>query len=125
MLTLEHIALSLPVILLAAWWWRGIGLRDLALRQVRQHCRKADVQLLDESIVLRRLRPCRNRRGRWGIGRTYAFEFTVTGERRYSGQIDLHGARLQGIALDPHPYPGAADETGTTIHQSNNVRSLH
>lgn len=125
MLTLEHIALSLPVILIAAWWWRGIGLRDLALRQVRHHCRKADVQLLDESIVLRRLRPCRNRRGRWGMGRSYAFEFTVTGERRYSGQIDLHGAQLQGIALDPHPFPGAAGDTQGAIHENDNMRTLH
>ncbi|SDU33712.1 DUF3301 domain-containing protein [Halopseudomonas salegens] len=125
MLTLEHIALSLPVILLAAWWWRGMGLRELALRQVRQHCRKADVQLLDESIVLRRLRLSRNRRGRWGIGRRYGFEFTVTGERRYNGCIDLHGARFQRIALDPHPFPGAPDSEHDTIHATDNGRTLH
>ena len=125
MLTLEHVALGLLAIALLHWWWRGMGLRDLALRQVQQHCQQADVQLLDQSIVLRRLRPQRNRHGRWRMMRRYGFEFTVTGERRYGGHIELHGARLQAIHLDPHPFPGADAEQPTDSNVVTFKRPLH
>lgn len=107
MFDLGHVALLMLAALVGAWIWRGLGLRDQALMLVRQHCKQADVQLLDESIVLNRLRIARNQAGRIGIVRSYGFEFTVTGERRYRGSIRLHRGRLQGIELAPHPFPGA------------------
>ncbi|MFN3579162.1 MAG: DUF3301 domain-containing protein [Pseudomonas sp.] len=110
MFDLRHVALLMLAALVGTWIWRGMGLRDRALNLVRQHCKQADVQLLDESIALTRLRLGRSRQGRVGVVRSYGFEFTVTGERRYSGSIKLHGSRLMGIELAPHPFPGAEPE---------------
>ncbi|HDZ58361.1 MAG TPA: DUF3301 domain-containing protein [Pseudomonas xinjiangensis] len=110
MFTLGHVVLLMVAALLGAWVWRGLGLRDRALGLVRNHCKRADVQLLDESIAFNRLRLKRNRTGRFGLVRRYGFEFTVTGERRYPGYIELHGAQLMGIELAPHPFPGAEPE---------------
>lgn len=107
MFDLSHVALLMLAALVGTWIWRGLGLRDRALILVRQHCKHVDVQLLDESIVLNRIRLARNRGGRFGVVRRYGFEFTVTGERRYTGNIQLHGAQLMGIELAPHPFPGA------------------
>lgn len=106
MFDLGHVSLLLLACLIGAWLWRGMGLRDRALGLVRQRCQQADVQLLDESIALVRLSPAWNR-GRPSVLRRYAFEFTVTGERRYAGYIELLGARLRHIELAPHPFPGA------------------
>ena len=106
-LSLGHVALVMLVALLAYWIWRGMGLRDRALILVRQHCNKADVQLLDESVVLSKLRLGRNAAGQINLVRHYAFEFTVTGERRYPGHIELHGQRLMHVELAPHPFPGS------------------
>ncbi|MFT6463836.1 DUF3301 domain-containing protein [Halopseudomonas laoshanensis] len=110
MFDLSHVALLMLAGLIGTWIWRGLGLRDRALILVRQHCKQVDVQLLDESIVLNRIRLARNRGGRFGVVRRYGFEFTVTGERRYNGNIQLHGARLLGIELAPHPFPGAGPD---------------
>lgn len=120
MFDLGHVALIMLAAMLGAWVWRGLGLRDRALSLVRQHCKQVDVQLLDESIVLSRIRLARNPGGRIGVVRTYAFEFTVTGERRYSGSIQLHGSRLRGIDLAPHPFPGS----GPVYQDRSNDRLL-
>jgi hypothetical protein len=106
MFDLRHVALLMLMGLIGAWIWRGFGLRDQALILVRQHCKQADVQLLDESIYLNKLRIGRSKGLRLGIVRHYGFEFTVTGERRYNGYIELYGPRLRHIELAPHPFPG-------------------
>ncbi|PAU86937.1 hypothetical protein CK507_12545 [Pseudomonas sp. WN033] len=122
MFDLGHVALLLLAAAIGTWLWRGLGLRDRALGLVRQHCAKTDVQLLDESIALTRLRLGRNRHGRWGWVRHYGFEFTVTGERRYNGHIELHGNQLQHIELAPHPFPG--DDNPPPHNYHDNVRPL-
>jgi hypothetical protein len=103
---LGHVALLLVAVAIGAWIWRGMGLHDRALLIARAHCKKTGVQLLDESVALSRLRLGRCLRGRPGLLRRYAFEFTVTGERRYAGFVELHGRVLQKIELAPHPFPG-------------------
>ncbi|MFZ2289082.1 MAG: DUF3301 domain-containing protein [Halopseudomonas yangmingensis] len=118
--SLGHVVLLMLAALLLYWIWRGLGLRDRALAQVRQHCNKADVQLLDESIALSRLRIARDAAGRINLVRRYIFEFTVTGERRYTGFIELHGNRLLRIELAPHPFPGGPPED-----DSHKVVRLH
>ena len=117
---LGHIALILLAAWLGAWIWRGMGLHDRALNIARRHCKQAGVQLLDESVALSRLRPGRGRYGRPGISRRYAFEFTVTGERRYPGFVELHGQTLMKVELAPHPFPG--EDPGA--EQKSNVHHL-
>lgn len=124
MIDLGHVTLMLLAAGVGAWIWRGLGLRDRALRLVRQHCQRSQVQLLDESIALNRLRLGRGRHGRPGLIRRYGFEFTVTGEHRYSGFIELHGADLLKIELAPHPFPGEGPgPDGQT--RRDNVHYLH
>lgn len=107
---LGHVALMLLVAAIGAWIWRGMGLHDQALLIARRHCRQAGVQLLDESVALTRLRPARGRWGRPGLRRRYAFEFTVTGERRYAGFVEMQGRHLFRVELAPHPFPGGKDD---------------
>lgn len=117
MIDLGHVALLILALWAGTWIWQSVGLRDRALEQVRRHCSKADVQLLDESIALIRIRPGRNRSGRVGLIRRYGFEFSVTGERRYPGYIELHGGKLLNLELAPHPFPGAGpDEPPSNVH---------
>ncbi|MGI3128963.1 DUF3301 domain-containing protein [Halopseudomonas pachastrellae] len=127
MFTLSHATLLL-LSAFAGWWlWRSLGQRDQALARVRQHCERADVQLLDDSVALSAIRIGRNRRGMPGLIRRYGFEFTVTGEHRYSGHLDLHGLQVLKIELAPHPFPGgdnpaescseSASRPGATIHR--------
>lgn len=122
MFDLGHVSLLLLGAVIGAWLWRALGARDRALGMVRQHCERSDIQLLDDSIVLTKLRLGWNQRKRLGLIRRYGFEFTVTGERRYSGWIELHGLQLLKIELPPHPFPGGINEQPS--QPSSNVHYL-
>lgn len=110
MFDLRHAGLLILAVAIGFWLWRTLGLRDRALALVRQHCRQADVQLLDESIYLNKVRIGRSKGLRFALVRRYGFEFTVTGERRYHGYVELYGPRLRHIELAPHPFPGGSPD---------------
>lgn len=86
------------------WWHSGVykgRARDLAIR----HCRQYDLQLLDQSMVIRGLWPERRGDGRLTLRRTYHFEFTSTGEQRYRGILVLLGMKLKSIELETYKLP--------------------
>ncbi len=86
----------------AYWWWRSSAVKESALRVARAHCRSFDVQLLDESVVLRGLWFKRDAGGSLRVRRSYTFEFTSTGDERYHGGIVMLGATLESVQLEPH-----------------------
>lgn len=87
-----------------AWLWHAHGLRERTLSLVKQHCAKADIELLDENVALRRLALLPDARGRKRLARVYGFEFTVTGEQRHAGSVIMFGRQLGRIELAPHPF---------------------
>ena len=81
----------------AALFWRSQRIRETALRATRRHCEREEVLLLDQTVGLKRFRLARDERGRWGLWRIYAFEFTVTGGERYQGVYD---EKIQGFYVE-------------------------
>ncbi len=75
--------------------------RELALR----YCAELDLQLLDQSVVIRGIWPVRDADGRWRLRRTYQFEFASTGDQRYQGVIVLFGMQVQSIELETYRLP--------------------
>jgi hypothetical protein len=84
-----------------AWWWFSMRARTVAVGTARRGCRAAGVQFLDESVVLRRMRPLRDANGRLRLRRCYAFEFTQSGGERRQGRVTLLGDRPLDVRLDP------------------------
>jgi len=82
------------------WWWESNRARERALIWARSACQRAGVQLLDQTVALRRTRFRREAGGRLAVWRYYGFEFTDTGERRCEGRAILLGARLLDLQLD-------------------------
>jgi hypothetical protein len=101
MFDLGDVALGLLLALVAGLWWQGHAVRERALALTRAHCRRFEVQLLDETVVLRQLRPVRSGAG-LRLRRVYEFEFSSTGDQRYRGWTVMEGARLQSIDLQAH-----------------------
>lgn len=101
MYELGDVALWLLLAAIAGFWWRGHAVRELALTATRNHCRRFEVQLLDETVVLRRMRPVRSGSG-LRLRRIFEFEFTSTGDERYRGWTVMLGRRLESIDLQPH-----------------------
>lgn len=83
-------------------WWNAQGIKQHALKSTKDYCEKMGVQLLDDGVVLKGFWLKRNKRGSVCIWRSYNFEFTSTGEQRYTGQIVLLGTAVENIYLDPH-----------------------
>ena len=82
--------------------WQNAGFRDRAIGLAKQHCEQMNVQLLDDTISLMKLRLKKDRRGNIAVARCYEFEFTSDGDRRYRGELTLHGTRLDRVELAPH-----------------------
>ena len=99
---LQDVVLLLLFGLAAGWWWRAHAVKELALQATREHCRRYEVQLLDESVVLRGLWLQRDATGTLRVRRSYTFEFTSTGERRHHGCTIMLGFRAETIQLEPH-----------------------
>lgn len=110
MLTLGNMFVLMLLTAAGAWLWHAHGLRERALTLVKQHCARADVELLDGNVALRRLALLPDARGRKRLARVYGFEFTVTGEQRHIGSIVMFGAQLGRIELAPHPFRQPPDE---------------
>ncbi|GAA5523778.1 hypothetical protein Maes01_00327 [Microbulbifer aestuariivivens] len=88
---------------LGVWYfWHGMAAKELVRRAAHKHCAELGVQLLDDTVVLKRTRLRRDRAGLLRLQRTYEFEFTSTGEHRYSGSVVLHGQRIAQMQLAPH-----------------------
>ena len=91
------------------FWWHSDRIKQLALAAVQQYCRQRGLQLLDQTMVLRGLALKRGEDGRLAWHRRYVFEFSSTGERRYRGEIQLHGIRVLQLELEAHVLPNEAD----------------
>ncbi len=109
---------ALAIGLVVAIWMAGLRAREQALQLARMACRRAEVQLLDQTVALDRVRP------HWGenglvLRRTYRFEFSSAEGGRRDGTLTLLGRRPEQVWLD-HPDGGLwepgrkTDSTGTT-----------
>ncbi|WP_246109301.1 DUF3301 domain-containing protein [Reinekea thalattae] len=99
---LSDVVLLAMLIIAGALWWHGQGIKAFALRRVRQYCQEHDLQLLDESLVLKRLWLARGADGLLKVRRRYGFEFTSTGEFRYRGAVVILGYQVDAMDLDSH-----------------------
>lgn len=91
--------LFLFAIALAVWAWMDIlRARELAIGHSRALCRDAGVQLLDQTVSLKRLAIAR-RNGLPTIVRRYVFEVSVDGHDRHRCHLDLAGQRLEAWSL--------------------------
>ncbi|GAA0721990.1 DUF3301 domain-containing protein [Dokdonella soli] len=89
----------LLVIATAVWaWMDALSAREQAIRHGRELCREAGVQLLDQTVSLKRLRIGR-RDGLPTFLRRYDFEVSLDGSDRHRGHLDLGGHRLEAWSL--------------------------
>ena len=98
--------ISLLAVAVAVWaWMDAISAHEHAIRAGRELCREAGVQLLDQTVSLKRVRVGR-RDGLPTFLRRYGFEISLNGADRHRGHLDLAGHRLEAWSL---PLPAATD----------------
>jgi len=83
------------------YWAGAMRSQEHARQAAGQACRQQDVQLLDDTVALTRIRLRRDSGGRVVLQRDYRFEYTPDGDTRYGGSVRLFGGRVVQVALDP------------------------
>ena len=105
LMSLEAIFILTLLAALASFWWKSDKIKRLAIDFVERRCEAEQLQLLDQTLVLRGLAPVRNQVGNLVLKRHYQFEFTSTGEARHKGCITMHGLRAVNLHLAPYLLP--------------------
>ncbi len=89
------------IVILVGWYWfAGAQAREQAVKAARGACERHGQQLLDETVLLERLRPRRDRSGRMRLRREFSFEFSGEGEQRNRGSLALFGGRIVDLQLE-------------------------
>lgn len=88
--------------ILALLWWQAMGAKTRARRAALKACEEAEVTFIDE-LAFKGMTLGRAGNGALCIKRRYGFEFYRRGDRRYAGEIEMHGERLARLQLDPYP----------------------
>ncbi|MEW5786398.1 MAG: DUF3301 domain-containing protein [Pseudomonadota bacterium] len=93
---------TLPLAVLAGlgwFWWDGLQKRELALAAARKVCAQAGVQLLDETVALKKMALRRDANQRARLYREYLFEYSSLGDDRRVGWVHLLGNRIVSAEL--------------------------
>ena len=93
------------IVTLVSFWWGSDSVKSFAISHTLKYCRERNIQLLDQTMVLKGLWPVRNTEGYIQLRRRYQFEFTSTGKIRNKGQIVLIGTRIKAIESEAHILP--------------------
>lgn len=80
-------------------WRDSMRAREMAVAVCRNVCKRHQVQFLDDTVALARLRVCRARPGGLGLQRVYEFEFSAEGASRSTGSISVKSGKVEGVTL--------------------------
>lgn len=86
---------------IGGFWLINLRARELATRLARERCAREQLQFLDDTVALARLRPAVDR-GRLVWRRRYQFEFSEHGELRRTGYIELLGLTVKELCMEPY-----------------------
>jgi hypothetical protein len=96
--------LLLAVALLAlvvVFWHSSLAARELANRVAQETCAGAQVQMLDGTVAIHRLRIVRSGHQPLAWHRTYVFDYTADGYSRQRGFVVLTGDNVDTVGLGP------------------------
>ncbi|MDP1536760.1 MAG: DUF3301 domain-containing protein [Burkholderiales bacterium] len=86
---------SIAVLGVLAWlWFDSVKVRETAVRAARNACSAEDYQFLDETVSIAGLKAMRDEEGRLVLRRSYAFEYSDTGNNRRPGSIVMLGQEV-------------------------------
>ena len=95
-----EILLIVSLFFILRFWYLGMKRRETAMAAAKQACGRINVQLLDDTVELIRLRLCRTNAGTMALCCLYSFDFTMDGAHRHSGIISMRGRKIEDIVLD-------------------------
>lgn len=98
MSNLDELLILLGMLAAAGFWMKQSTARERATREARRQCEYYGVQLLDETVGLRRWR-MRRHENRLRLERGYSFEVSLDGADREPGMLWMHDGVLAELHL--------------------------
>lgn len=102
----------LGLLCLAAFVWfiaDNLKARELGIQAARELCQKEGLLFLDDTVIQRGLRLRRDpETGHLLIQRTFAFEYSDTGDNRRNGSVTLLGHEVSMVYTGPRLVPQQA-----------------
>ena len=86
-------------ITIAIIWWGNTATKEKAVMAAKRACQQSNVQLLDDTVALKRYRLVRDHNGNMRIARLYIFEFSTMGDERKQGFVTFVGYRIKELNL--------------------------
>lgn len=123
---LSNLLLLLVLVAVVGVWLKLSTARERAMHEARRLCQQHDLQLLDETVGLRRVR-LRRVNGLRRVERCYAFDVSIDGQDRQPGRLWMIDNAVTSLSLPTTETP-AADAVAATIplaQISSNVVPLH
>lgn len=105
MLTIYDFITVLVVIAVAIAIWHHVSITRAAEQYARHLCSTQGATLLDETIVLKQVKPCFSKKVGITLERRYSFEFSTLGDRRYYGELILTGRHLSHTFMEAFKIP--------------------
>jgi hypothetical protein len=87
------------------YWWNSVSAYEVAYREAKSACHRLNLQFLDDTLDVIKLRLCRHNKGYMQICRVYEFEFSSDGDSRYKGFITISGKTFEQINMDAYRLP--------------------
>ncbi len=123
---LSNLLLLLVLVGVVALWLQLSVARERATYEARRLCQQHELQLLDETVGLRRIR-VRRVNGLRRVERCYAFDVSIDGKDRQPGRLWMIGHTLNSLSLptiERLSHEDAVVET-TLPAPASNVVLLH
>lgn len=92
--------LLLGVALAVVFWFDNQRAREQAIVVGRRACERIRVQLLDQTVSLRRLGLVRGKSGQPQWRRWYRFDFSPDGRGRRQGEIVVSGRKVLSVSVE-------------------------
>ena len=89
--------------ILVVFWHSSLAARELANRVAMETCASAQVQMLDGTVSIHRLKIVRHSSPPFAWRRTYVFDYTEDGFSRRRGFVVLTGDAIDTVGLGPRP----------------------
>jgi hypothetical protein len=87
--------------LAAGFWYSSLAARELANRVAMETCTSANVQMLDGTVSIHRLKLVRSGDAPLSWQRTYFFDYSADGFSRQRGFVVLTGDAVDSVGLGP------------------------
>ena len=98
----------IPLLLLGmfAWYWLdSLKAREIAVAAAAAACAQEGVQFLDDTVAQDGLRLVRGADGRLRLQRSFAFEYSRSGDDRHPGYVTLLGHEVILLDIVPRTEP--------------------